>query len=87
MKLIGRFLLGIIYFVIIVLSFSGIGIFTMTTFAVNYLKIGISMADAFVMFIALPVITIKMLVRYAIWPNMKMIWFWVLTGDVLKVEA
>lgn len=87
MKLIGRFLLGIIYFVIIVLSFSGIGIFTMTIFAVNYLKIGISIADAFVMFIALPVITIKMLVRYAIWPNMKTIWFWVLTGDVLKVEA
>lgn len=87
MKLIGRFLLGIIYFVIIVLSFSGIGIFTMTTLAVNYLKIGISMADAFVMFIALPVITIKMLVRHAIWPSMKMIWFWVLTGDVLKVEA
>lgn len=87
MKLIGRFLLGIIYFVIIVLSFSGIGIFTMTTFAVNYLKIGISIADAFVMFITLPVITIKMLVRYAIWPSMKTIWFWVLTGDVLKVEA
>lgn len=87
MKLIGRFLLGIIYFVIIVLLFSGIGIFTMTIFAVNYLKIGISIADAFVMFIALPVITIKMLVRYAIWPNMKTIWFWVLTGDVLKVEA
>lgn len=87
MKLIGRFLLGIIYFVIIVLSFSGIGIFTMTIFAVNYLKIGISIADAFVMFIALPVITIKMLVRYAIWPSMKTIWFWVLTGDVLKVEA
>ena len=87
MKLIGRFLLGIIYFVIIVLSFSGIGIFTMTIFAVNYLKIGISIADAFVMFIVLPVITIKMLVRYAIWPNMKTIWFWVLTGDVLKVEA
>ena len=87
MKLIGRFLLGIIYFVIIVLSFSGIGIFTMTTLAVNYLKIGISMADAFVMFIKLPVITIKMLVRYAIWPSMKTIWFWVLTGTVLKVEA
>ena len=87
MKLIGRFLLGIIYFVIIVLSFSGIGIFTMMTLAVNYLRIGISMTDVFVMFIALPVITIKMLVRYAIWPSMKMIWFWVLTGDVLKVEA
>ena len=87
MKLIGRFLLGIIYFVIIVLSFSGIGIFTMTTLAVNYLKIGISVADAFVMFIKLPVITIKMLVRYAIWPSMKTIWFWVLTGTVLKVEA
>ena len=87
MKLIGRFLLGIIYFVIIVLSFSGIGIFTMTTLAVTYLKIGISMTDVLVMFIALPVITIKMLVRYAIWPSMKMIWFWVLTGDVLKVEA
>ena len=87
MKLIGRFLLGIIYFVIIVLSFFGIGIFTMTTFAVDYLKIGISIADAFVMFITLPVITIKVLVRYTIWPSMKMIWFWVLTGDVLKVEA
>ena len=87
MKLIGRFLLGVIYFVIIVLSFSGIGIFTMTIFAANYLKIGISIADAFAMFITLPVITIKMLVRYAIWPSMKMIWFWVLTGDVLKVEA
>lgn len=87
MKLIGRFLLGIIYFVIIVLLFSGIGIFTMTTLAVNYLKIGISIADAFVMFITLPVITIKMVIRYAIWPNMKMIWFWVLTGYVLKVEA
>ena len=80
MKLIGRFLLGIIYFVIIVLSFSGIGIFTMTTLAVNYLKIGISMADAFVMFIALPVITIRILIHDAIW-------FWVLTGTVLKVEA
>lgn len=87
MKLIGRFLLGIIYFVIIVLSFSGIGIFTMTSLAVNYLRIGISMTDVLVMFIVLPVITIKMLVRYAIWPSMKMIWFWVLTGDVLKVEA
>ena len=87
MKLIGRFLLGIIYFVIIVLLFSGIGIFTMTTLAVNYLKIGISMTDVFVVFIVLPVITIKMLVRYAIWPSMKTIWFWVLTSDVLKVEA
>ena len=87
MKLIGRFLLGIIYFVIIVLSFSGIGIFTMTTLAVNYLKIGISMADAFVMFIALPVITIRILIRDVIWPSMKTIWFWVLTGTVQKVEA
>ena len=87
MKLIGRFLLGIVYFVIIVLSFSGIGIFTMTSLAVNYLRIGISMTDVLVMFIVLPVITIKMLVRYAIWPSMKTIWFWVLTGDVLKVEA
>ena len=87
MKLIGRFLLGIIYFVIIVLSFSGIGIFTMTTLAVNYLKIGISMADAFVMFIALPVITIRILIHDAIWPSMKTIWFWVLTGAVQKVEA
>ena len=87
MKLIGRFLLGIIYFVIIVLSFSGIGIFTMMSLAVNYLRIGISMTDVLVMFIVLPVITIKMLVRYAIWPSMKTIWFWVLTGDVLKVEA
>ena len=87
MKLIGRFLLGIIYFVIIVLSFSGIGIFTMTTLAVNYLRIGISMTDVLVMFIVLPVITIKMLVRYAIWPSMKTIWSWVLTGTVQKVEA
>ena len=87
MKLIGRFLLGIVYFVIIVLSFSGIGIFTMTSLAVNYLRIGISMTDVLVMFIVLPVITIKMLVRYAIWPSMKTIWFWVLTGDVPKVEA
>ena len=87
MKLIGRFLLGIIYFVIIVLSFSGIGIFTMTTLAVNYLKIGISMADAFVMFIALPAITIRILIHDAIWPSMKAIWFWILTGTVQKVEA
>ena len=87
MKLIGRFLLGIIYFVIIVLSFSGIGIFTMTSLAVNYLRIGISMTDVLVMFIVLPVIMIKMLVRHAIWPSMKMIWFWVLAGDVPKVEA
>lgn len=87
MKLIGRFLLGIIYFVIIVLSFSGIGIFTMTTLAVNYLKIGISMADAFVMFIALPAITIRILVHDVIWSSMKTIWLWVLTGTVQKVEA
>ena len=87
MKLIGRFLLGIIYFVIIVLSFSGIGIFTMTTLAVNCLKIGISMADAFVMFIALPVITIRILIHDAIWPSTKTIWFWILTGTVQKVEA
>ena len=87
MKLIGRFLLGIIYFVIIVLSFSGIGIFTMTTLAVNCLKIGISMADAFVMFIALPVITIRILIHDVIWPSTKTIWFWILTGTVQKVEA
>ena len=87
MKLIGRFLLGIIYFVIIVLSFSGIGIFTMTTLAVNCLKIDISMADAFVMFIALPVITIRILIHDVIWPSTKTIWFWILTGTVQKVEA
>ena len=87
MKLIGRFLLGIIYFVIIVLSFSGIGIFTMTTLAMNYLKIGISMADAFVMFIALPVITIRILIHDVMWPSTKTIWFWILTGTVQKVEA
>ena len=87
MKTVGRFLIGIVYFITIVLAAIGICIYTIVMVSANCLKKGMSLSDTISMFIALPVITIKMLVRYVICPSMKTIWFWVLTGTVQKVEA
>ena len=87
MKTIGRFLIGIVYFITIVLVVIGISIYTMVMVSADYLKKGMSLSDTISMFIALPIITIKIVICDIVWFCMKRMWSWVLTGTVRKVEA
>lgn len=74
MKTVGRFLIGICIYTIVMVS-------------ANYLKKGMSLSDTISMFIALPIATIKIVICDIVWFCMKRIWSWVLTGTVRKVEA
>ena len=74
MKNVGRFLIGI-------------GIYTIIMVSANYLKKGMSLSDTISMFIALPIVTIKIVICDILWFCMKRMWSWVLTGTVRKVEA
>ena len=87
MKTVGRFLIGIVYFITIVLVVIGIGIYTIIMVSANYLKKGMSLSDTISMFIALPIVTIKIVICDILWFCMKRMWSWVLTGTVRKVEA
>ena len=87
MKTIGRFLIGIVYVITIVLVAIGIGIYTIVMVSANYLKKGMSLSDTISMFIALPIVTIRIVIYDIVWFCMKRMWSWVLTGTVLKVEA
>ena len=87
MKTVGRFLIGIVYFITIVLVVIGIGIYTIVMVSANYLKKGMSLSDTISMFIALPIVTIKIVICDILWFCMKRMWSWVLTGTVRKVEA
>ena len=87
MKTIGRFLIGIAYFITIVLVAIGICIYTIVTVSANYLKKGMSLSDTISMFIALPIVTIRIVICDIVWFCMKRMWSWVLTGTVRKVEA
>ena len=87
MKTIGRFLIGILYLITIVLVAIGICIYTAVMVSANYLKKGMSLSDTISMFIALPIVTIRIVICDIIWFCMKRMWSWVLTGTVRKVEA
>ena len=87
MKTIGRFLIGIVYFIMIVLVAIGICIYTIVMVSANYLKKGMSLSDTISMFIALPIVTIRIVICDIVWFCMKRMWSWVLTGTVRKVEA
>lgn len=87
MKTVGRFLIGIVYFIMIVLVAIGICIYTIVMVSANYLKKGMSLSDTISMFIALPIVTIRMVICDIVWFCMKRMWSWVLTGTVRKVEA
>lgn len=87
MKTVGRFLIGIVYFITIVLVAIGICIYTIVMVSANYLKKGMSLLDTISMFIALPIVTIRIVICDIIWFCMKQMWSWVLTGTVRKVEA
>ena len=87
MKTVGRFLIGIVYFIMIVLVAIGICIYTIVMVSANYLKKGMSLSDTISMFIALPIVTIKIVICDILWFCMKRMWSWVLTGTVRKVEA
>ena len=87
MKTISRFLIGIVYFIVIILVAIGICIYTIVMVSANYLKKGMSLSDTISMFIALPIVTIRIVVCDIVWFCMKRMWSWVLTGTVRKVEA
>ena len=87
MKTVGRFLIGIVYFITIVLVVIGIGIYTIVMVSADYLKKGMSLSDTISMFITLPIVTIKIVICDILWFCMKRMWSWVLTGTVQKVEA
>ena len=87
MKTIGRFLIGIVSFITIFLVAIGICIYTAVMVSANYLKKGMSLSDTISMFIALPIVTIKIVICDILWFCMKRMWSWVLTGTVRKVEA
>ena len=87
MKTVGRFLIGIVQFITIVLVAIGICIYTIVMVSANYLKKGMSLSDTISMFIALPIVTIRIVICDIVWFCMKRMWSWVLTGTVRKVEA
>ena len=87
MKTVGRFLIGIVYFITIVLVVIGIGIYTIVMVSADYLKKGMSLSDTISMFIALPIVAIRIVICDIVWFCMKRMWSWVLTGTVRKVEA
>ena len=87
MKTVGRFLIGIVYFITIVLVAIGICIYMIVMVSANYLKKGMSLSDTISMFIALPIVTIRIVICDIIWFCTKRLWYWVLTGIVRKVEA
>ena len=87
METVGRFLIGIVYFITIVLVAIGICIYTIVMVSANYLKKGMSLSDTISMFIALPIVTIRIVIYDIVWFCMKRIWSWVLAGTVRKVEA
>ena len=87
MKTIGRFLIGIVYFITIVLVAIGMHVYVAITASADYLKRCISLSDVITVFITVPIITTKLVIYDVIWFCTKRLWHWVLTGDVLKVEA
>ena len=82
MKTIGRFLIGIVYFIMIVLLCIGMHVYVVITTSVDYLKKGLSLSEVIAVFITVPIITTKLVIYDVIWFLTKRLWLWVLTGNV-----
>ena len=82
MKTIGRFLIGIVYFITIVLVAIGMYMYVAITASADYLKKCISLSDVITVFITVPIITTKLVIYDVIWFCTKQLWHWVLTGNV-----
>ena len=82
MKTIGRFLIGIVYFITIVLVAIGMHVYVAITASADYLKKCISLSDVITVFITVPIITTKLVIYDVIWFCTKRLWYWVLTGNV-----
>ena len=82
MKTIGRFLIGIVYFIVIILVSIGMHVYVAITASADYLKKCISLSDVITVFITVPIITTKLVIYDVIWFCTKRLWLWVLTGNV-----
>ena len=82
MKTIGRFLIGIVYFIVIILVSIGMHVYVAITASADYLKKCISLSDVITVFITVPIITTKLVIYDVIWFCTKRLWYWVLTGNV-----
>ena len=82
MKTIGRFLIGIIYFIMIILVSIGMHVYVAITASADYLKICRSLSDVITVFITVPIITTKLVICDVIWFCTKRLWHWVLMGNV-----
>ena len=82
MKTIGRFLIGIVYFIMIILVSIGMHVYVAITASADYLKKCISLSDVIIVFITVPIITTKLVIYDVIWFLTKRLWLWVLTGNV-----
>lgn len=82
MKTIGRFLIGIVYFTVIILVSIGMHVYVAITVSADYLKKCISLSDVITVFITVPIITTKLVIYDVIWFLTKRLWRWVLTGNV-----
>ena len=82
MKTIGRFLIGIVYFIVIILVSIGMHVYVAITASADYLKKCISLSDVITVFITVPIITTKLVIYDVIWFLTKRLWLWVLTGNV-----
>ena len=82
MKTISRFLIGIVYFIVIILVSIGMHVYVAITASADYLKKCISLSDVITVFITVPIITTKLVIYDVIWFLTKRLWLWVLTGNV-----
>lgn len=82
MKTIGRFLIGIVYFIVIILVSIGMHVYVAITASADYLKKCISLSDVITVFITVPIITAKLVIYDVIWFCTKRLCHWVLTGNV-----
>ena len=82
MKTIGRFFIGIVYFIVIILVSIGMHVYVAITASADYLKKCISLSDVITVFITVPIITTKLVIYDVIWFLTKRLWLWVLTGNV-----
>ena len=82
MKTISRFLIGIVYFIVIILVSIGMHVYVAITTSVDYLKKGLSLSEVIAVFITVPIITTKLVIYDVIWFLTKRLWLWVLTGNV-----
>ena len=82
MKTIGRFLIGIVYFIVIILVSIGMHVYVAITASADYLKKCISLSEVIEVFITVPIITTRLVIYDVMWFLTKQLWHCVLTGNV-----